>query len=272
MMRVLRIGIASLFAVTLVVFGWFWYKAEIKADKSYPVITIEGDLIEVDIDAPNEELLAGVTAYDAKDGNLTDRVIVESISKFTEIGVCKVYYAVCDNDNHVASAMRKIRYKGYTSPRFYMNRSLCFSQLDTIDAASVIGAKDVLDGDISENIIITSLDYEFGVTGIYSVKAEVSNSKGDQISITVPMIVEDRNINAPVIALKDYLIYIKKGETIKPKDYFVYARDSYETDVSDTLIMENDFKANETGVFSFHYYVTDQLNRQGHSVLTVVVE
>ena len=272
MMRVLRIDITLVFVSTLVLFAWFVYRSEVVADKTAPVINIEGDLLEVSLDATEEDRLKGVTATDEKDGDLTDRVIVESISKFTELGVCKVYYAVCDRDNHVARAFRKISYKGYTSPRFYMTRSLCFSQLEAINAGDVIGATDVLEGDISKNIIITSADYEYGTLGTYTVRAETSNSKGDQIAITLPMLVEDRNLNAPAITLSDYLVYVKKGATVDPMRYFVSALDSYEKDVSDTLYMENNYHAEREGVYSFHYYATDQLGRQGHTVLTVVVE
>ena len=272
MMRLLRLVITIAFVAALILFGWYWYRDEIKADKTYPVITIDGDTMEVDLNVTDEDLLAGVTAYDAKDGDLTGRVIVESISKFTETGTCKVYYAVCDNDNHVASASRKITYKGYTSPQFYLNRSLCFSQTETVNAASVIGAYDVLDGDISSNIIITSADYEYGISGIYSVKAEVSNSKGDQVSLTLPMVVEDRSVNAPQIELSAYLIYVPKGTEIIPEDYFISALDSVETDVSATLHTETNYDPTHEGVYSFHYYATDSLDRRGHSVLIVVVE
>ena len=272
MMRLLRIVIFLLFVAASVLFARDWYTYEIKADKTRPVINIDGDMLEVSISATKEELLQGVTAYDDKDGDLTDRVIVESISKFTETGICKVYYAVCDNDDHVASASRKITYTDYISPRFTLSRSLCFSLLEPIDVASVIGATDVLDGDISSNIIITSTDYEYGVIGKYTVKAEVSNSKGDPITLTFPMIVEDRSLNAPAITLSRYLIYVSKGATVDPMRFFVSALDSYEVDVRDTLTVENDYDPDKEGVYSFHYYVTDALNRTGHSVLLVVVE
>ena len=272
MMRLLRLVISAAFLIVLFLFGWYWYRSEILEDKTVPVITIDQDMIEVDLNVTHDELLTGVTAYDAKDGDLTHRLIVESISKFSEAGVCKVYYAVCDNDNHVASASRKIRYRGYTPPRFFLNRGLCFSQLETIDVSSVIGAKDVLDGDISSNIIITSQDYEYGVLGTYTVKAEVSNSKGDQISISLPMIVEDRNLNAPTIELSEYLIYVPQGTAVDPMGYFVAATDSYEQNVADTLHLENDYNPYQQGIYSFHYYATDQLGRVGHTVLTVVVE
>ena len=271
MMRLLRAVIALLFVATLGLFGWTLY-LQMKADKTLPVISIEGDLIEVPLNASETDLLAGVTAYDEKDGDLTEHVIVESISKFTETGVCKVYYAVCDHDDHVASAFRKIRYQGYTSPRFSMDRALCYSQMESVNVADVISATDVLDGDISGNIILTSSDYEFGVTGAYSVKAEVSNSKGDQISLSLPLFVEDRSLNAPEITLSSYLIYVPKGTQIDPRTYFISAKDSYDKDISNTLFFENDYRPNEPGVYCFHYFAADELGRQGHSVLTVVVE
>lgn len=271
-MRFLRLGISLLFIAVTILFAWYWYKSEVVADKTVPVIKIEGDTLEVGLNATKEDLLAGVTAYDAKDGDLTDRVIVESISKFSEIGVCKVLYAVCDNDNHVASASRRIVYKGYTSPRFYMNRSLCFSQMETVNVGDALGALDVLDGDISGNIIITSSDYEYGSLGTYTVRAEVTNSKGDMISIELPLVVEERSSNAPVIELSDYLIYVKRGEGINYLDYFLSATDSYEKDVFDTLQVETDYDPSTPGVYSFHYFATDALSRRGHSILTVVVE
>ncbi|MCR5041244.1 MAG: hypothetical protein K6C36_03965, partial [Clostridia bacterium] len=210
MMRLFRAAIFLLFIAAVLLFGRYLY-LDFMSDKTVPVIFIDGDMLEVELDATDEDLLAGVSAYDVKDGDLTNRIIVESVSKFTEKGVCKVYYAVCDNDDHVASAMRKITYKGYVSPKFYMNRSLCFSQLETVDAGAVIGAVDLIDGDISSNIIVTSSDYEYGMLGTYNVNAEVSNSKGDQISIKLSMIVEDRSLNSPVITLSEYLIYVDKG-------------------------------------------------------------
>ena len=36
LMRLLRIAIIAVFTVTLALFGWYWYRSEIKADKSVP--------------------------------------------------------------------------------------------------------------------------------------------------------------------------------------------------------------------------------------------
>lgn len=271
MMRILRICIYVLFVVTCAVFAWFWYNTEILSDKTIPKITIEGDMLTVGLETTDEELLAGVSAYDEKDGDLTDKVIVESISKFSEKGVCKVTYAVCDSDNHVASATRKIKYEGYTSPVFYLNRSLCFSHLETVNVASALGATDVIDGDISSSIIVTSTDYQYGFTGTYTIKAKVTNSKGDLAELELPLIVEERNVNAPEIELEKYLIYVDEGTTVNYRDYFIASTDSYNADVSDTLTIETDYKKDVPGIYSVHYYTTDSINRRGHAILMIIV-
>lgn len=90
----------------------------INADKTIPVITVEEELIEVSLKATDEELLKGVSAHDEKDGDLTGNIIIESVSGFTEKGVSKITYAVCDSNNNVAKTTRKIRFNGYQSPKF----------------------------------------------------------------------------------------------------------------------------------------------------------
>ena len=82
---------------------------KINEDKTIPVITVEEELLEVSLKATDEEMLKGVTAHDEKDGDLTDHIIIESISGFTEKGISKITYAVCDNNNNVAKATRKIK-------------------------------------------------------------------------------------------------------------------------------------------------------------------
>lgn len=270
MMRLFRMAVIAVFAITLLAFSFLFVKNEVLSDRSYPVIEMDKDIIDVSVNAKDKELLKGVTAHDKRDGDLTDRIIVESISKFTSPGVCNITYAVCDNDNHVTSATRKIRYKKYTAPKFYLNRSLCYSLYENINLHSALGAKDVLDGDISANIITTSSTFETGKVGMFKIKATTTNSKGDMVEITIPMFVEDRSVNAPEITLSKYLIYVKKGQNIDFRSYVKSALDSYENSVLNTLRIDSEYKKDKEGVYSVHYYAKDALDRQGHTVLTVV--
>lgn len=245
---------------------------KLAVDKTIPVITVEEEMIEVSLKATDEELLKGVTAYDEKDKDLTSQIIIESISRFTEKGVSKVTYAVCDSNNNVAKASRMIKFKGYESPKFKIMGNLCFSLYERIDIRGVVFAFDSLEGDISANIVVTSDNYSVSIPGMYSLNATVTNSKGDTSEIVLPFVLEDRPLSAPTIELKEYLAYTKKGKTIDFKSYIVDALDSKEESLKDKVTVESNVDFKKAGTYHVHYFVTDSNNYRGHSVLTVIVE
>lgn len=271
MMKILRIAVSVLFVLTFAVFSYFYINVKIHTDNTIPVISVDGEMLEVGFKVTDEELLAGVSAFDEKDRDITDKVIVESISKFTEKGVSKVTYAVCDSDNHVAKATRKIRYKDYTSPKFYMQDDICYSLYESIDISNAIGARDCIDGNISRNMIITSDDYVPSAAGVFSINATVTNSKGDTSTITLPLIVEDRSISAPRIVLTDYLVYIEKGQAIDPQKYIEQVVDAEENVLNLEVRAESAVDVNKEGVYMVHYFATDAEGSRGHSVLIVAV-
>ncbi len=271
-MRIMRISVIVLFILTLVVFfGAFVFQKE-NEDNTLPVIEMKSDFIEVSCDAKNKDFLKGIKATDEKDGDLTNEVIVESISRFIEPGVCEVKYAVCDSDNHVAHATRKVRFVDYKAPRFKLSDSLCFSLYETTNLASCIRAIDSIEGDISENLVITSPDYNSSIAGIFSLELSVSNKKGDTSTLTLPLIMEDRSLSAPVIKLKDYLIYLDKNEKVDFEDYIVKATDRNDNNLTDEIEIDDNVNFKKSGTYSVHYFVTDNAGAKGHAVLNVVVE
>ncbi len=271
-MKIIRVVVAALFVIMLILTGMVFALKTIETDTTIPRIDVEGDLIEVSLKATREELLQGVTAFDEKDKDLTDKIIIESVSKFTSPGVSKVTYAVCDSDNNVSTATRKIHYKDYIPPRFRLNRSLCYSIYETPKISGAVGAYDCLEGNISQNIILTSEDYTSAVAGVFTIKASVTSNKGDVSEILLPLIVEDRSTAAPEITLKDYLIYVKPNETIDFRSYLVNAIDSKENNLTSQVQIESNINTSKEGVQLVHYYVFDEKGNRGHTVLTVVVE
>ncbi|MGM9681693.1 MAG: immunoglobulin-like domain-containing protein [Eubacteriales bacterium] len=271
-MKILRTATVILFAITLCVFAWFFFDTRLHSDATYPSIQVDSPVLEISIRDGEEKLLEGVTAYDAKDGDLTSKVIVESISQFTDKGICTVTYAVADADKHVAKNTRKICYTDYTSPKFTMNQALVFPVGTNLDIHSIIGATDSIDGDISEKVIIAATDFQTNSTGVFSLSLQATNSKGDVIYLDLPIYVEESNLRAPVIELKEYLIYIPKGEIPDFPSYISSVTSNYSSlDEGGVLISEN-FNAQLPGVYSVHYYAQDNLGNEGHTVLTVVVE
>ena len=271
-MRLLRWFIVIVFVITTALFATFYIKEKTTADDTVPVITVDKELIEVSFKATDEELLQGVTAYDEKDKDLTDRIIVESVSKFLEDGICKVVYAVCDNDNNVVNATRKIKYKNYESPKFYVKESLCYSIYDNIDISGAIKAKDCIDGDISRSIIVTSEDFAGSVAGVFNLDVSVTNSKGDVSTIKLPLVLEDRSLSAPVINLREYLIYANIGEQIDFESYLVDIQTKQQTEIPlESVRIESNVDMSKEGLYSIHYYVTDSSGAQGHSIINVIV-
>lgn len=270
-MKPLRIIILIAFVFVAIASLSVFISEKVNTDKTLPEIKVEGELIEVSLKATDEELLKGVTAYDEKDGDLTGEIIVESISKFTEKGVSKVTYAVCDSNNNIAKATRKIKYKGYESPKFRVKENLCFSIHEHIDLSKAIGATDCIDGNLSKIIIMTSDHYSNSQVGSYSFNVSVVNSKGDSAEVELPLILEDRVLSAPVITLKEYLVYTKKGKPVDFKAYIVDATDSDENSLKDKVTIESNVDFNKEGTYHAHYYVTDSQGQRGHSVMTVIV-
>lgn len=271
-MKPFKIIILIAFVFVSIASAAVFISEKLAVDNTIPAITVEEESIEVSLKATDEELLKGVTAHDEKDGDLTDKIIIESISRFTEKGVSKVTYAVCDSNNNVAKASRIIKFKGYESPKFKVAGNLCFSFYEHIDIREIILASDSLEGNISRNIIVTSDDYATSIPGVFSLNVFVTNDKGDSSTIKLPLIVEDRPLSVPTIELKEYLVYTKKGKAVDFKKYIVDALDIEEVSLKDKVTIESKVDFKTPGTYNVHYYVTDSLGLRGHSVLTVIVE
>ncbi len=272
-MKILRVVAILLFVVTTALYVYFSVTEKLKTDNTVPVITLEEDVLEVGINATNAELLKGVTAFDEKDGDITDRVIVESLSNFIEPGLCRITYAVCDSNNHVATATRKVRYVGYESPKFALEEDLCFSIYEKLNLKNILTATDCIDGDISDNIVISSEDYTSAIAGVFTIQATVTNRKGDSSVVNMNLFVEDLDLSAPEIELTDYLIYLEPtSKEIDFEKYIVGAEDEKGNDLTDKVqVQKGKIDTTKPGTYSVHYRVTDKNDVEGHAVLTVIV-
>lgn len=274
MVKLLRRLTLVLFILVLAAFIAFSIVEKLTTDTTMPYITVDSDVIEISVKDKKAILLSGVTAYDGKDGDISDRVLIESMSKFIEPGVCSVTYAVSDSDKHVAKQTRTVRYTDYTPPEFYMKRALVYGVDEALDIRAAVGARDSIDGDISDRVSIVTTDYVKNTIGVFTVSLQVSNSMGDTIYLDVTVHVEGNETMAPQIQLKKSLIYIKKGEEPNFEDYLgdvtvngvLMKKDEIQ------LLISTNFDSEETGTYNVHYYISTNEGYEGHSILTVVVE
>lgn len=272
MIRLLQRITIAVFCLTLVAFIGFSVIEEFTTDRTMPEITIDSEELEISVNDKKSVLLDGVTAYDEKDGDITKDILIESVSKFIEPGVCTITYAVADSDKHVTKATRTVRYTDYTAPEFYMKRALVYSVDEALDIRSAVGARDCIDGDISDKVTIVATDYVENTTGVFTVSLQVSNSMGDTIYLDVTVHVEGNETMAPEIQLKKSLIYIKKGETPVFEDYINEVTVNGVLLKNYGLLISTNFDPEQAGTYNVHYYITTDAGYEGHSILTVVVE
>ena len=96
----------GLIAVTFIL-GFFAFKTRSDLDRMPPVLTATGEIVYNEGD-DYSVLLDGVTANDAKDGDVTQTLIVEKVQYGTDTAT--VYYAAKDSSNNVGKLTRIVLY------------------------------------------------------------------------------------------------------------------------------------------------------------------
>ena len=86
-------------------FNWNYYRSK---DTLGPVISMDSSDIFVSVNDPQSQVMAGVTAMDSKDGDVTNLMLIEDLSDFVEEDTRIVSYAAFDKDNHVSKAQRRM--------------------------------------------------------------------------------------------------------------------------------------------------------------------
>ena len=273
----------SLLMITAVVFFLYLLYDRVNSRDIPPVISLASDELHVSVNATDEDLLVGVSAMDAEDGDLSSRVIVESVSRFIDTGKSIITYAVIDSHNNVVTAARTLYYTDYVSPRFVLTGDLEFSYTSIIRPLDYIKAYDCIDGDITGRISMTLLDENDYITSIgrHNVEFRVTNSLGDVASLKTEIVVSDRTYTEqrmmPDIELSTYLIYISRGELVNPKDYVTSVTLQGREYTPEEYGLENigvdlgDFDSSTAGLYRITVYSVFQDAYEGTTSMLVIV-
>lgn len=220
-MKFIRFLSVLIFVASVVLFGKYKEEAMKNEDTMSPVITMDSETITVNSSADRGVLLEGVTAKDQQDGDVSDSLIVESMSNFIEKGRRTITIAAFDSSNNISKVTREVIYSDYISPKFSLDEP-CSFPLDTQNMLQSIEAADELDGDLTSRIKMSTEYYvQVDKPGLYPMVFTVANSAGDVSKLPVTIEIYDPLIKAsqPEIVLSEYLIYIDKSENIQPWDY-----------------------------------------------------
>ena len=267
-MNKLRLAVIVVFAVVAVVF----LTARVTAlfhKTSTPVITADPEL-EISVRQDMEEqLLRGVTAYDKKDGDLSDRVMIADISDLIGDQTVKVTYIVFNSDKQMTSFERTVRLTDYTPPRFRLVKPLTFDSKAKATIADRLFADDVIDGDLSSSIRV-SVGSETATE--IPMTVEVTNSIGDTVSLDLTITIQAADSGRPIITLTDYIVYLPIGSVFDAAAYLktITVGSASASVASVDLLSEPDTAV--PGAYPVTYSYTAASGKTGTATLIVVVE
>ena len=207
--------------------------------------------------------MAGVTAEDAEDGNLTTKIVVEKNDVKTDVaGKYEVTYKVTDNQG--ASFTKSITVT--VNPKMEVLNAVptidaadkTITVGDTFDPKDGVTATDAEDGDLTAKIIVEKNDVDTTKAGKYEVTYKVTDRQGatrtKTITVTVNPKMEVLN-EAPTIDAADKTITV--GDTFDPKAG-VTAKDAEDGDLTDKIeVVKNTVDTKKAGEYEVTYKVTD---------------
>ena len=282
----------SVLLIIVCVVGYYGYRALdlARTDTKAPKIEINTERVEVSVLDPKSALLQGVTAMDNVDGDVTESVVVESVSLLNRDGTISVSYAAFDSTGNVAKATREAKYTDYESPKLTLSGPLLYSYGSNFDVLSTVGATDMIDGDIQHRVRATALGEDsIAVLGTHQVRFQVNNSLGDTMALELPVEVYAADTYNAGLTLTEYLIYLPVGANFNPSSYLGdFTLRGETTNLRNglpgnyTLRTKGEVQTQQPGVYCMEYRVTytvrnetnPNLNQEytGYSKLIVVVE
>ncbi|MGL5757255.1 immunoglobulin-like domain-containing protein [Plesiomonas sp.] len=124
--------------------------------------------------------MAGVTAHDKEDDDLTSQIQVEGSVNTQRIGIYPLTYKVSDSDDNVTEKLRQITVYNM-KPVFTGISDTTLELGSTFDPRAGITAHDEEDGDLTDKIQITG-DVDTQKIGRYTLNYRVTDSAGQHVT------------------------------------------------------------------------------------------
>ena len=223
MLRLLQRGTIALFILVTAVYASLTLYTHKNVDRTPPVITCDSDVVEVRVGASDSSLLQGVTAVDDRDGDVTDDIMIKGVSQLITADTAKVTYIAFDSSNNMSTASRTVHYTNYEKPRFALKQPLHFAAGGQVSLLNRLTASDVIDGNISKNIRVTTQNVDTSRSGVYAVTVQVVNSLGDVESLPLKVTVSEHPESA--VQLSDYIVYLDVGSRFAASAYITAPAD-----------------------------------------------
>ena len=148
---------------------------------------------------------ANVTASDAEDGNITNKIVVtENTVNVNVAGTYKVTYSVTDSNNNTVTKSINVVVKENNAPVINASDNTIYVG-DSFDPKAGVTASDVEDGDLTNKIVVTENTVNTEVKGTYKVVYSVTDSKNKTTTKEITIeVIERVTINTDDLDLDDF--------------------------------------------------------------------
>lgn len=260
-MKILRIVTAFLFVLSLALYAGVTFRYRVVLDRVSPRIQCDSEVLEVSVNATDDQLLAGVTATDNRDGDLTDRIMIQGISRLLTTDTARITYVVMDSSDNLASCTRTLRYTDYERPRLILTELPVYRTYPADDSLvrlyDALSARDVRDGDMSEQIQISAQSANDNVEGEIYVTIQVTNSMGDAEIVPLTVVIDNEGAQTPLVTLKEYITYVDAGSRFDPKACIRTLNGSSYTGSDAGLRIDSNVDSDVPGVYQVCYQYQD---------------
>lgn len=237
-----------------------------------PVITASDKTIKVgEVFNP----LAGVTATDAEDGDITAKIeVVENMVDINSIGKYSVTFEVVDSAGLKSSKsinvkVDKAAVEVNKAPKISASNKVIKSE-SKFNPYSGVTATDYEDGDITDKVKVIYNNLNTNVTGLYRIIYEVTDSGGYKVTKTIYVNVIPKSNTRPIIYVDNIIVPL--GSRYNPYA-MVSAYDNEDGNITGSIIVVyNHVNVYKEGTYKVVYKVTDSMGMSASCVVKVTVK
>jgi hypothetical protein len=227
----------------------------ITEDKYGPVITFANHNIIYTQGSDTNLLLEGVTAIDAKDGDVSDTLMVECIIPLRDKLTAKVYYAAKDQDNHITKASTIVNYiesqsAVSVSPIEDEPTNTSITQTNEPEVKQVLDNSTVVEEEVNQATEETDVTQDNDDSQETEDIQDLEATQDTQVAV---------NIEVPVLELTVDQVTISKGGEFNPLIYVASITDN--KDDAELLYrrvtIKSNYNKNKVGTYELMYNVRD---------------
>jgi len=237
-------------------------ESDLYVSNKQPIITANDQTIQLG-SAFNP--LSGVSATDAENGNLTNKITYSGSVNTNVSGTYNITYSVKDNSNFNASKTVKIIVQGVPEPVINAENKEV-PQYTQFDYLKDVVASDSVDGDITKNITYTGT-VNTDVKGAYDIVYSVTNTNGKKVTKKVTITVIDNE--KPYIEAKNKVLYLNENYNLLDD---VTAFDKEDGNLTDKITYTGSVDFTKVGTYEIVYLVVDSAKQETTKTVIYTVE